>query len=266
MAICPNCGFTVDGPVCLKCGAAQAMPGPAFASSKIMGPVAWLILALLALGAAASAAVVFAGVALVRSLIPPVEQSSGNPDQGAQALARFLTSTHPEVEVLSVEQKNDRVTLRDRKTGKVVTQTIESARAGKFRFQEGVTVSPEEAALPDFSAGLRQPAVITDIDKPLKLPEWIPTYPFSEPHGALPSPSGGTFRFDTRDTLSEVLAFYQEALKRSGFQITATGTTGEAKTLKGTLTAMDARSDRNVLVNAESGAGGTTVTVTFSHK
>ena len=229
-----------------------------------MGPVAWLILALLALGVVALSGVVILGVSLLRGMASDSRSSASGSDHSAQALARLLSSTHPEVEVLFVDSRNNTVTLRDRKTGREITQDIESARMGRFRFADGVAPAPTDSAA-DFSTG-RQPASISDIDQPLKVPDWIPSYPFSQPRGALPGPNGGTFRFQTADSVSEILSFYQEALKRSGFQITATGFHGQSTSLQGTLTAMDAHSGRNVLVSISSGAAGTSVTVTFAGK
>jgi hypothetical protein len=229
-----------------------------------MGPVAWLILCLLVLGLITLSAVVALGVSLIRDMVPSPQSSAAGSDQAAQALARLLSSMHPDVEVLSVDNKNNTVTLRDRRTHRKITQDIESARMGRFRFAEGAESDGGDSAT-GFPT-VHHPVSLADLNQPFKVPAWIPSYPFSEPRGALPGPNGGTFRFRTNDTVIEVLSFYQEALKRSGFQITATGAHGPSKSLQGMLTAMDAHGARNVLVTTAAGATGTSVTLTFTAK
>ncbi len=224
-----------------------------------MGPVAWLMMALLIGGLVLGAAAVGVTYSLVRAALQ-TPKSERKAEHGDLALARLLTSRYPELEVISVDLANNRVTLRDRKSGKVATQDIESARNGEFHFAEQSQPLAQRAGstppgAPD-SAG----------EKPLRLPDWIPSYPFSQPRGETPQPDAGSFRFETRDSVSEVLSFYQEALKQEGFQITAVGTDSEAPGVRGSLTAIDAHANRSVTIEISAGASASRVAVRYAAK
>ncbi|HWB96331.1 MAG TPA: hypothetical protein VG672_06500, partial [Bryobacteraceae bacterium] len=145
MPICLNCSAAFEGYVCQKCGAPQHRPGPAPLTGKLMGPVAWLIAAIVAAGAILGVLAIGVGISLIRHLPSSMDQSRRRDHDANLALARLLTSTHLELEVLSIDPGSSTVTLRHRHTGSIVTQDIESARKGNFLFGTVASTLPVPA-------------------------------------------------------------------------------------------------------------------------
>ena len=79
------------------------------------------------------------------------------------AITKMIAAANPDVDVLSTDEGAGKITVRDKKTGKVVTMTFDDAKKGKFSFSaqgdDGKTASLE------FGAGAD------------KLPSWVPAYP-----------------------------------------------------------------------------------------
>lgn len=254
MPVCINCSASFEGYVCPKCGSPQHRPGPPLLTGKLMGPTAWLMAGLAAGGVVLGGVALVLAVSLIRDLMPAAERPLERSHHATLALARLLTATHLELEVLSIDPTENTVTLRHRKTGSVVTQDLESARKGQFRFTE-VPLKPAASG-----ASAEAPTSF-------RVPEWIPAYPLTHPRGSMSEASAGSFGFQTSDAAAEVIAFYQEGLRRSGFQITATGThAGESRSTEGMLSAMDPTTGRNVGVAVSDDGPMATVTVTYGLK
>ena len=101
-------------------------------------------------------------------------------------------------------------------------------------------------------------------------PSWVPTYPgatvgaSASSHGA--DESGGAGFFQTKDSLEQVLDFYERELKNEGMKVSRNVYSPDGKNTMGTLTAADENNKRYVNVNYGVSPNGNTVHVMYSVK
>jgi hypothetical protein len=166
----------------------------------------------------------------------------------------MIASANPDVEVLSTDEGAGRITVRDKKTGKVVTMSFDDAKSGKFSFSaqgdDGKTASMEIGAGAD------------------KLPSWVPTYPGAKVEGTFAMTgdsgegNGGSFGFSTSDAPEKVLSFYQDKCKELGIGVKMTTHTSEG----GMILGADEGEKRTLHVIVGSESGGTKVQVMYGLK
>ena len=160
------------------------------------------------------------------------------------AISKMIASANPDVDVLNTDEAAGKITVRDKKTGKVVTMTFDDAKNGKFSFSaqgdDGKTASLEIGAGAD------------------KLPSWIPAYPGAKVVGTFAingngnHGNGGSFAFSTSDPPAQVMSCYQDKCKGLGINIKMATTTAKG----GMILAADEGERRRlqVIVGTESGA------------
>jgi archaellum component FlaF (FlaF/FlaG flagellin family) len=172
----------------------------------------------------------------------------------ALAAAKVMASLNPDVEIVSVDEDKGLLTIRDKKSGKVLTMNADDVKNGKMTIKDEST--GEKVTFGASSAA--------------QLPSWLPSYPGSKPEGTFSASGsgneGGMAHFKTSDAGSKVLAFYQDALKSGGFKITSTftGDSGDAK--GGLVSAEDTANGRTVMVTVSSSGEGTDVSLTYGTK
>jgi hypothetical protein len=170
------------------------------------------------------------------------------------AITKMIASANPDVEVLSTDEGAGKITVRDKKTGKVVTMTFDEAKQGKFSFSaqgdDGKTASLEIGAGAD------------------KLPSWIPAYPGAKVEGTFAikgdsgQGNGGSFGFSTSDAPAKVMSFYQDKCKELGINIKMTTTTDKG----GMILGADEGETRSLQVIVGSESGETKVQVVYGLK
>jgi hypothetical protein len=193
-----------------------AVPGAAPVQRKT-SPLVWVLIIFLGLFVLGGIAVVGTGLFIVHK----VRQAGFDPDLMKQnpglAITKMIASANPDVDVLSTDEGAGKITVRDRKTGKVVTMTFDDAKQGKFSFSaqgdDGKTASLEIGAGAD------------------KVPSWIPTYPGAKAvgtfavNGGSGEGNGGAFSFSTPDAPAKVMSFYQDKFKELGIGVKMVTTT-----------------------------------------
>ena len=126
------------------------------------------------------------------------------------AVATIVATTHPNVEVLGVDEKKGLIRVREKSSGKIMTVNFEDARQGKFVFQEEGEVK----------VGFHQGAG--------KTPDWAPAYPGASVEGNVSMQGGegesGSFHFTAKDPADKVIAFYETALKNAGMKVASNST------------------------------------------
>jgi hypothetical protein len=232
MAFCTSCGASVTGAFCRQCGtpvsaasgqgAASAAPAPVSAAQpqpaagaapvqRKTSALVWILV--IVLGLFVLGGIVTAGFTWF--VVHKVRQAGFDPQLMKQnpglAITKMIASANPDVDVLSTDESAGKITVRDKKTGKVVTMTFDDAKNGKFSFSaqgdDGKTASLE------FGAGAD------------KLPSWIPAYPGAKAVGTFAvnensgQGNGGAFSFDTSDPPAQVMSFYQDKCKELGISI-----------------------------------------------
>ena len=279
MAFCTSCGAEVKGAFCIQCGtpvsAAGASPAPvpppqpamaaapAAAAAPVAGaapvqrktsPLVWVLVVILGLFVLGAIGVVGTGLFIVHK----VRQAGFDPElmqrNPGLAISKMIASANPDVQVLSTDEGAGKITVRDKKTGKVVTMTFDDAKNGRFSFSaqgdDGKTASME------FGAGAD------------KLPSWIPAYPGAKVEGAFAvngdsgQGTGGSFGFSTSDAPGKVMSFYQDKCKELGINIKMTTTTDKG----GMIMAADEGETRTLQVIVGSESGQTKVQVIYGLK
>jgi len=270
MAFCTNCGAEITGAFCKQCGtpagAASAPvppPPPVMAAAPVVGaapvqrktsPLVWVLVIILGLFVLGAIGVVGTGLFLVHK----VRQAGFDPElmqrNPGLAISKMVASANPDVDVLNTDEGSGKITVRDRKTGKVVTMTFDDAKNGKFSFSaqgdDGKTASLEIGAGAD------------------KLPSWVPAYPGAKVEGTFAmngngdQGNGGSFGFSTSDAADKVISFYQDKCKELGLNVKMTTHTNEG----GMIMAADGGETRTVQAIVSSSSGQTKVQVIYGMK
>ena len=273
MAFCTSCGAEVTGAFCKQCGtpasAASAAPAPVFTAQPAMAaapvpgaapvkrktsPLVWVLVIILGLFVLGAIATIGTGLFLVHK----VRQAGFDPELMRQnpglAITKMIAKANPDVDVLSTDEGAGKITVRDKKTGKVVTMTFDDAKNGKFSFSaqgdDGKTASLEIGAGAD------------------KLPSWVPTYPGAKVEGTFAMTgdsgegNGGSFGFSTSDAPEKVLSFYQDKCKEMGIGVKMTTHSSEV----GMILGADEGEKRTLHVIVGSESGGTKVQVMYGSK
>jgi hypothetical protein len=258
MAFCTKCGATLAGAFCNQCGApsAQAAQAPVPAPTRRgTSPILWVlvilgsIFGLFVIGAVATGAFV---VHKARRAGIDAELFRDNP---GLAVGKMIAAVNPNLEVVRTNESEGTVILRDRHSGKQFSINIDAARHGSL------TLKAEDD---DGKGGS------VEIGRDAKIPSWVPQYPGSHPNPTF-SASGesddgageaGNFIFRTRDSSSEVLAFYRQKARELGMTLHSAGV-GETSTV---VAGGDDESRRFLKVITTGDSGETTVNVTYGRK
>ena len=250
MAFCTNCGASVTGEFCTNCGARlggaqQAAPAaPPQKQSNALKFVLIGCLGVIVLGAViASVTFWFVG----RKVKDVADLAEKNPGLAA---AKILAAINPEIEVVSTDEAKGTLTVREKKTGKTVTVTIDDAKKGRIVFEsEGQKV---------------------EIGAEAKVPSWLPKYPGAKEEGVFSAQGsegeGGTFGFKTSDSPEQVASFYEDRFKKDGMKTVKSTIQKDGASSVINLAATEERERRHANVTITSGDDGTSVAVIFGEK
>jgi hypothetical protein len=284
MAFCSSCGKPVTGTFCANCGnqvgaASSAAPQPPAGAApprKGVSPIVWILGIIAGIFVLGMMVLIGGGLFVAHK----VKQAGFDPALWSKnpgvAAAKMLAATNPDVSVVSVNEREGVITLKDKKTGETVTLNFEDVKNGRISFQgkgdDKITID----AHGDGSAGTLEMksadgTVKFGAGSAAKIPSWIPSYPASNPQGnfsAQDKDGGetGSFVFVTKDAPKAVLAFYEQGLKSAGFQITSNITTQSAGQNGGMLSAEENGTKRKVVVTVGTSDEGTTANVMFEAK
>jgi hypothetical protein len=259
MAFCTSCGATVNGAFCNHCGTAvssQAMPQPVPGAARKTSPVVWVLVIVLGLFVLGGAGMVGTGLFIVHKArqagIDP-EMMRRNP---GLAVSKLIAAANPNVDVVSTDDGAGTITVRDKRTGKVVTMSFDQVRSGKFSFSalgdDGKTARVEIGA----GAG--------------RLPSWVPAYPGAQTKGTFSvqgddgngTGEGGSFAFSTTDSAARVKAFYEDKCKEAGMKVNVT-----INSEQGSMILASDEGERHTLhVTVAGGTGETSVNVIYGAK
>jgi uncharacterized protein YneF (UPF0154 family) len=193
----------------------------------------------------------------------------------AMATAKMIVKLNPELEEVSTDEDAGTITVRNTKTGEVITVNFEDIEDGKFSFttddgeisidasemDEGsLKVTNEEGEVVLSTGG----AVSEDI------PSWVPIYAGGEPTSRhtmkTEQEQTGGFEVETSASVKEVLDFYQGALKDDGYEVSV-NTFSQDNSEGGMVNGSHGEKGRNVVViiNSEDG-GPTKVVVSYTER
>jgi len=178
------------------------------------------------------------------------------------------------VEIVDVDEDGERITFRDKSTGKTVTLDLEDVKRGRISFEgeDGEEVVLQAEGEGDngriniqSSQGSYQLGGASEVD----MPGWLPLYPGGEAQGVMRSqtPEGrtGSVAVTTNDSVEQVMQFYKEALESAGLEV-STMQTGGAGGAGAVVTGESPGGARGAMVMIGSEDGRTTASVTYNEK
>jgi hypothetical protein len=188
----------------------------------------------------------------------------------ALAAAKIAMMNNPDVEFVSIDESKNTITVKDKKSGKVIVIDAEKAADGK------IVVSEDGKEKVSIQGGKNGSVEVNSPDGKVKigntsgkLPDWLPQYPGVDIEGTYSvdsaESSGAGFNFVTDDSVEEVIDFYEDALKDEGFKITKTTTQTNGQTTS-SVVGNDAGYKRSVVVNASIVNGDTKVQIVSQTK
>jgi len=265
MAFCTSCGAAVSGAYCPNCGtpagaASSAAAGPAAPlppPRRRTSPIVWILVAVLGLFVIGGIIVFAGGIFLVHKVNQAgvdVNLLRTNP---GLAVSKLIVAANPDAEVVRTDDGAGTITVRDKKTGKVITMTFDDARKGNFKF-EAEDENGKRASLEINGASA-------------KIPPEIPVYPGSKVEGnfSVTGDGGGgqgsayQYTFTTQDPPRKVMSFYHDKLEDAGMKLALTTNTADG----GMVVAEDDTRGQTINVIVEAGsAGNTSIRVTMRVK
>ncbi|HEX9801481.1 MAG TPA: hypothetical protein VGC00_15080 [Thermoanaerobaculia bacterium] len=190
-----------------------------------------------------------------------IEDVEKDPEAAAVKAVELMMRLNPEVEVLTSDPEAGTITLREKRTGKVVTFNAEDLKLGKVSFEsegERIAIDADEGG--DGEPGRlrvasddREMVFGADADA---VPAWVPRYPGgrAESFSTVQAPGelSGTFTIHTADSADEVLAFYERELEAAGFEVEKSSLRSETAT-GGNLTARAGSRSLNIALASQEG-------------
>lgn len=247
----------------------MTVQSPPPAPKKGMGPLAWV-------GIGCGVLVIIGVIGVFAVGYMAKRQLDKFEDNPAMAAATLAIKLNPELELIESDAEKNTLTVKNKKTGEVVTLNAEDIKGGKLTVttkdgtttfdgnagEDGgtVTVTNEKGETATFVGGG---------DAPKNLPSWVPTYPGGATTGSFDATSNNertaAFSVTTSDSVDDVIAFYKGRLEEAGLEVQQS--TYESNGQKGgsvTGTSSDQKRTVNVLIGTDD--NGTQATVTFSEK
>jgi hypothetical protein len=195
----------------------------------------------------------------------------------ALAAAKLAIGLDKNKELISVDEKNNTLTVKDKKSGKTVTVTFEQDKNGNITFKEK-SADGKETSMTIKGDGKEGGSI--NIDTPDgkarigansvdSLPDWLPQYPGVKIEGNYSvdsaESSGAGYSFTTDDSVAEVIEFYESELKSEGFKISKTTTEVNGQS-SSSVVGNDAGYKRNVVISVTVTSGKTKVSVVSQAK
>jgi hypothetical protein len=235
-------------------------------------PLAWVGIGCGVLTVIIIAVVMVGGFFLARTVKNVAEDFEDNP---GLATARLIVKASPELEEVEVDEDAGTMTIRNRKTGELITVNFDDIQEGRFSWTaDGQEMTVDVSDAEDGTVKIESSdgdgfALTTGAAVSEEIPEWVPVYPGSEPanRGTMTTNDSvnGNFTLSTDDAVADVLGFYRDRLKEVGFQVTVNTYSGgdtEGAMINSVLEA----ENRTVIVMIGRDDGQTTANVTYSSK
>lgn len=192
----------------------------------------------------------------------------------ALAAAKLAISMNSDVELISIDEDKGTLTIKDKKSGKVITINADQAKDGKVTVSESgkddvtleVKGSGDSGSL-EMKKGSESVKLGSNSDA--SLPDWMPEYPGTPAQSVYSATTDETisasFTFTTDDSPAEVIEFYRSELEDGGFKVT-TSTVNQGGQSTSQVTAQDSSYRRIGIVTATTEAGSTKVMLIVTTK
>lgn len=255
-------------------GTSQVPPAPGVPPArKGMSPLAWVGVGCIVLLVLAGIAVGVMGWFAKRA----VDKFAENPTMNA---AELMVRMNPDLELVSSDKKNNTITVKDKKTGKVTTFSAEQAKNGDF---SGFKIESDEGTATFGGNGANGGTLKVTDEKGQEttttfgggsgtaqnLPSWMPEYPGGTVQGTFDTTTNDTrsaaFTVVTKDDSNKVLDYYEAQLKDNGFKPEKSTFNNNGQT-GGTVSGKSDDGKHEVTVIVSTNAEGTQALVSFQDR
>jgi len=233
-------------------------PQPQAPAKKGVHPLVWVAVGCGALLLIAVIVVMAGGFFIFNK----AKKFAANPEVGA---IQMMVAANPDLEIVTVDEGAKKVTIRNKKTGEVLTMDFSEIKEGKFKIagkgDEKFSIETHgEGSTGNVQITTEKGTTTFGADASSDLPSWIPAYPGTQATGTYSATvndkKSGGFSFKTSDSAEKVLAFYESEMKGKGFEPSKTtyqqdGATG------GFITAKSGGKTLTVTVTTDKAEGGT---------
>lgn len=211
--------------------------------------------------------------ALVATGVSFLKKKAENP---ALAAAELMVRANPELEVVDTDSKEGTLTIKNTKTGEVVTMNAKDIEDGKVTFttKEGTTTidgsqSGEGGSIKVTNEKGEQATFTAGQGAPKNVPSWVPSYSGGTVEGSYDATTAegrsAMFTVTTEDAIDQVVELYESQLKAGG--LTVQKNSYEANGQKTVILAGTSEDDkRSATITVSMNEGKTQALVNFNEK
>jgi hypothetical protein len=190
----------------------------------------------------------------------------------AFATAKILATMSPDTEIVSADEGSGTITIKDKKTGKVLTIDVaQTSKKNKIVIKgeggEELTFQGQEGAggQGSFEMKSKEGTATFGTGAAAKWPAWVPSYPGVTAQGnfsmQVSGGDSGSFGFTTKDAAAQIVSFYEQGFKSAGLSVITHAMPGGSMVM-----GEDTANKRSAMVNVTSDSSGTHVSVTYETK
>jgi len=194
----------------------------------------------------------------------------------ARTIARGIILATPELEEVSTDDEAGTITIRNTKTGDIITMNYDDIKEGKLSFtSDDGEITIDASELEDtgsFKVTDEDGGVIFSAggDVSDDVAAWVPIYPGCEPTNRHTMRSEqeqtGGFQLETSASVKEALEFYRAALSDKGYEVVV-NTHAQEDSEGGMVNGSHAEKGRNVVAIFSADSGGPTkIVIQYSQR
>lgn len=203
---------------------------------------AWLIIGIFAF----TMLLVIGGAVAGYMFFNKAQQMAKNP---LATIAQVAAAANPDIDVLDVNEKTGKITIRDKKTGKTITIDGDAIKDGK------ITIDSEEGHA-EIGSGAN-----------MKLPDWVFLPADAKVIGGMTGNAekgaGGTVVFSSNESLEKLKEFYEAKYSAAGYSQTTSAMTSSGEDQALQLVYQHEDRKRNVTIGAARNKDGVNGSIVY---
>ncbi|HNX50173.1 MAG TPA: hypothetical protein PLS53_11250 [Thermoanaerobaculaceae bacterium] len=190
----------------------------------------------------------------------------------AVAAAVLVVSANPELELVDKDYDRGTVTIRNKKTGEVITIDAEDVKNGRLRFRNEKGEEMTFEGKGDSGGGTvkvtgKDGQMTFGAGTEIEAPSWLPLYPGSKAQGnySATAPEGrtGGYTFQTPDEVEKVISFYRHAFEEEGLEVNSSTFEANGKVAGGTITGKSGNREVGVTIGRDNDSNTCAATVMY---